>query len=98
MAQMVKTLPVIQETPEFDPWIRKIPRGGHGNPLQYSCLEDSMDRGAWWATVHGVTKKSAQLKQPSTHTCKGYSISSCETCDELTGKIFKSDSPLAPHQ
>ena len=29
---------------------------GNGNPLQYSCLEDSMDKGAWWATVHGVTK------------------------------------------
>ena len=29
-----------------------------GNPLQYSCLENSMDRGAWWATVHGVTKES----------------------------------------
>ena len=29
---------------------------GHGNPLQYSCLENSKDRGAWWATVHGVTK------------------------------------------
>ena len=30
--------------------------GGHGNPLQYSCLENSMDRGAWRATVHGVAK------------------------------------------
>ena len=30
--------------------------GENGNPLQYSCLENSMDRGAWWATVHGVTK------------------------------------------
>ena len=29
---------------------------GNGNPLQYSCLENPMDRGAWWATVHGVTK------------------------------------------
>ena len=29
--------------------------GGNGNPPQYSCLENSMDRGAWWATVHGVT-------------------------------------------
>ena len=29
---------------------------GHGNPLQYSCLENPMDRGAWWATVHGVAK------------------------------------------
>ena len=30
--------------------------GGHGNPLQYSCPENSMDRGAWWVTVHGVSK------------------------------------------
>ena len=34
----------------------KSPGGGHGNPLQYSCLENPMDRGAWWATVPGVTK------------------------------------------
>ena len=33
-----------------------FPGEGNGNPLQYSCLENSMDRGAWWATVHGVTK------------------------------------------
>ena len=32
----------------------KSPRGGHGNPLQYSCLENPMDRKAWWATVHRV--------------------------------------------
>ena len=36
--------------------------GGHGNPLQYSCLEHPMDREAWWATVHRVTKSLAQLK------------------------------------
>ena len=30
--------------------------GGHSNPLQYSCLENPIDRGAWWAAVHGVTK------------------------------------------
>ena len=36
--------------------------GGHGNPLQYSCLENPMDRGAWWATFHGVTKSQTQLK------------------------------------
>ena len=35
--------------------------GGHGNPLQYSCLENPMDRGAWWATVHGVTKSQTRL-------------------------------------
>ena len=34
----------------------RYPERGHGYPLQYSCLENSMDRGAWWATVHGVTK------------------------------------------
>ena len=34
----------------------RFPRQGNGNPPQYSCLENSMDRGTWWATVHGVTK------------------------------------------
>ena len=34
----------------------RSPGEGNGNPLQYSCLENSMDRGAWWAKVHGVTK------------------------------------------
>ena len=38
------------------PELGRPPRGGHGNPLQYSCLENSMDRGVWRATVHGVTK------------------------------------------
>ena len=34
---------------------------GNGNPFQYFCLENSMDGGTWWATVHGVTKSQAQL-------------------------------------
>ena len=34
----------------------RFPVGGHGNPLQYSCLENPLDRGAWWATVHRVAK------------------------------------------
>ena len=41
--------------------------GGHGNPLQYSCLENPMDRGAWWVRVHRVTKNQTRLKQLSTH-------------------------------
>ena len=41
--------------------------GGHGNPLQYSCLENPMDRGAWWAIVHGVAKSQTQLKGLSMH-------------------------------
>ena len=36
------------------PGLDRSPGGGHGNPLQYPCLENPMDRGAWWATVHGV--------------------------------------------
>ena len=41
---------------EFDPWVGKIPGGGHSNLLQYSCLKNSMERGAYQAAVHGVTK------------------------------------------
>ena len=40
----------------------RVPGGGHGNPLQYSCLENPVDRGTWWATVHRVTKSRTQLK------------------------------------
>ena len=43
----------------------RSPEGGNGNSLQYSCLESPMDRGAWRATVHGVTKSRTRL---STHT------------------------------
>ena len=42
--------------PGMIPGWRRSPGGGHGNPLQYSCLENSMHKGAWWATVHGVSK------------------------------------------
>ena len=46
----------------FDPWVGKISPGeGNGSPLQYSCLENSMDGGAWQATVHGVEKSQTRL-------------------------------------
>ena len=38
------------------PGLGRSPAGGHSNPLQYSCLENPMDRGVWWATVHGITE------------------------------------------
>ena len=60
IAQLVKNLQ--WGRPGFDPWVGKIPGGGHGNPLQYSCLENSMDRGAWWVTVHRVAKSRPRLK------------------------------------
>ena len=45
----------------------RFPRGGHGSPLQYSCLENPMDRGAWWAVVHRFAQSGTRLKQLSTH-------------------------------
>ena len=56
VAQTVKDLPAMQET-----WVQSLgredsPGEGNGNPLQYSCLENPMDRGAWWATVYGFAK------------------------------------------
>ena len=43
------------------PGLGRSPGGGHGNPLRCSCLENPMDRGAWWATVHGVAKSQTRL-------------------------------------
>ena len=48
------------------PGLERSPGVGNGNPLQYSCLKNSMDRGAWWTTVHGVTKTE------NTNTLKMY--------------------------
>ena len=56
---VVKNLPVKQETGDAGsiPGWGRYPGGGSGNPLQYSCLGNPVDRGAWWATVHGVMKE-----------------------------------------
>ena len=48
------------------PGLGGSPVGGHGNPLQYFCMENLMDRGVWQATVHGVAKSQTQFKRPST--------------------------------
>ena len=62
VAQMVKNLPVMQETQvQSLGWEDPLEKG-NGNPLQYSCLENPMDRGAWQATVYGVTKSRTRLK------------------------------------
>ena len=67
MAQMVKKLPAMQET-QIGSLGRKDSLGKrNSNPLQYSCLENSTDRGAWWATVHRMAKSQTQLKQLNTH-------------------------------
>ena len=74
MAQIVKNLPAdagdARDVGSVPRWGRS-PGEGNGNPLQYSCLENPVDRGAWWATVHGVTKSRIQLSvctRVHTHT------------------------------
>ena len=66
MAQLVKNPPVnagaTGDVGSIPGWGR-FPGVGHGNPLQYSFLENPMDGGAWWATVHGVEKNWTQLKR-----------------------------------
>ena len=66
-AQLVKNLPVMPEIaynagdPGLIPGLGRSPGEGNGNPLQYFCLENPRDRGAWWATVHGVPKSWTRL-------------------------------------
>ena len=61
IAQSVKNLLAMQETRvQFLGW-EKSPGEGNGNPFQYSCLENPMDRGAWWATIHGVARVGHDL-------------------------------------
>ena len=54
------------------PGLGRSPGEGNGNPFQYSCLENSMDRGAWWATVHGVTKSRTRLSDVTFNTYKSW--------------------------
>ena len=60
---MVKNLPANAGDIADDgliPGSGRYPGGGQGKPLQYSCLENPMDRGAWWATIHRVTRSQPQ--------------------------------------
>ena len=57
---------------------------GHGNPLQHSCLENLMDRGAWWAMVHSITHNRTQLKRLSKHVCICITDSFCPTPETNT--------------
>jgi len=76
VALVVKTMPAnaghIRDV-SLIPGAGCSPREGHGNPFQYSCLENPMDRGAWQATVHSVAKTG--LKRLNTHTQRSESFS-----------------------
>ena len=67
------------------PGLGRSPGGGHGNPLQYSCLKNSTDRGAWWATVHGVEESLTRLKRQHAGTPGRVSIFSAI---KILPKIF----------
>ena len=85
MALVVKNLPAkagglrdLGSIPESG----RSPGGGHGDPLQYSCLENPMDRRAWRATVHGVTKSRTRPKGCGMHACMTESL--CCTAEITT--------------
>ena len=59
---VTKYLPANEGDMNLIPGLGKSPGGGHGSPLQYSFLENPMDRGAWWATIHRVAESWIQLK------------------------------------
>ena len=61
VAQMIKNLPAVPGDVASIPGSGRSPGERNDNPLQYSCLENSMDRGALWATIHGVAKSQTRL-------------------------------------
>ena len=64
---MVKNPPANAGDTGSIPGLGRSPGEGTGTPLQCSCLENPMDRGAWWAAVHGVTKSRTQLNDSAHH-------------------------------
>ena len=58
---MIKNLPANAADIGSIPGLGRSPGGGNGNPLQYSCLKNSMEKGTWWAIVHGITKSQTLL-------------------------------------
>ena len=88
MPLVVKNLPANAGDMGLIPGWRRSPGEGHGNPLQYPCLGNPMDRGDWWATVHGVAKSWTRLKQLSMHRIPvdGEVAQLCPTlCDPMSG-------------
>ena len=70
------------------PWSGRCPGGGHGNPLQYFCLENPTDREAWQATVHGVTKSTTKLKRLNMHAHYVMQSKASQTGHMISGDIL----------
>ena len=74
MAQMVKNPPANAGDLGSLPGSGRFPGEGNGNPLQYSCLENPKDGGAWWATVHGVARVGHNLGTKQQSSCMELSL------------------------
>ena len=95
VAQMVKNLPASAgDASSTSEWGRSLAEG-NGNPLQYSCLQNPKDRGAWWAIVHAVTKSQTQLM--TKHACMhGFRKQGTGTLEPLSD-FHRCHSSLASH-
>ena len=83
-------------------WVQSLgqedsPGEGNGNPLQYSCLENPMDRGAWWATVHGVAKSRTRLSDFAFILLLHLGFSSLqEDLETFSSQYTREVAPVAP--
>ena len=84
---MIKNSPASAEEVRDTDWIPgsgRSPGEGHGNPLQYSCLENPMDRGTWRSTVHGIAQSWTGLKQLRTaHSSSNSDSNHLSACVQL---------------
>ena len=78
---MVKNLPANAGDPGSIPGLGRSLGEGHGNPFQYSCLGNPMDREAWWATVHGLAKSQVRLSNSTTNVVL---VSGAQQSDSVT--------------
>ena len=89
---MVKNLPANAGDASSIPGLERSPARGNGNPLQYSCLENSMDRGAWRAAVHGASKeldKTEHMYILSPHLSPSLNcVAEPRKCQKMEGKVF----------
>ena len=91
---MVKSLPAIPETQLRFPRSGRSPGEGNDNPFQYSCLENPLNKGAWWATVCGVSKRQTCLSNKHFHFLVPADTPLREFCSHMSG-ILHSVPPTA---
>ena len=82
----------MQELQGSIPGLEKSPGGGNGNPLQYSCLGNPTDRGAWWVTVHGVAESDTTTLPTSYEV--GLVLATCHTQKTMIFSQKKNKKPM----